>query len=339
MAFELPPVLEAAIARLSEGLSRRDLAARARTISETYRGGGTSKPIVDIADALAYALVRMPATYAAVSAALDALREARPDYIPHSLLDVGAGPGTATWAASAAFASLDAFVLLDANTALLDLATRLAEGHDRLAQAGHRSGDGGRLLANAAPADLVLASYMIGELGAHERDTLADLLWEKTRDTLLVIEPGTPAGYQRILDLRARLIAQGAHVLAPCPHANPCPLTPPDWCHFAQRLSRSRDHRIVKDAELPFEDEKFSYVALSRHPASAVRARVLARPLQTKVAITAKLCAETSVVAATIPRRDRAAYAQARRWRWGDSVAHDPEKWEPVFGPDHAQTK
>ena len=339
MAFELPPALDAAIARLSEGLSRRDLALRARTISETYRGGGTSKPIADIADALAYALVRMPATYAAVSAALDALREAHPDFLPRSLLDVGAGPGTATWAATEAFASLDAFVLLDANTALLDLATRLAEGHERLAQAGRHCGDARQLLANAAPSDLVLAGYVIGEIGDRDRGPLADLLWEKTRDTLLVIEPGTPAGYQRILDLRSRLIAQGAHVLAPCPHAKPCPLLPPDWCHFAQRLSRSRDHRIVKDAELPFEDEKFSYVALSRQPASARRARILARPLQTKVAITAKLCAETGVVAATIPRRDRAAYAQARRWRWGDSVAHDPEKWATVFGPDHAQTK
>jgi hypothetical protein len=23
----------------------------------------------------------------------------------------------------------------------------------------------------------------------------------------------------------------------------------------------------------------------------------------------------------------------------GDRAAHDPEKWEPVFGQDHAQTK
>lgn len=324
MAFELPPALDAAIDRLSEGFSRRDLAARARTISETYRGGGTSKPIAAIEDALAYALVRMPATYAAVSAALDALREARPALTPRSLLDVGAGPGTATWAAMQTFASLEDFTLLDANDALLDLATQLAAGHDRLAQAGRRSGDARQLLANAAPSDLVLASYMIGEIGERDREPLADLLWEKTRDTLLVIEPGTPAGYRRILDLRSRLIAQGAHVLAPCPHAKPCPLLPPDWCHFAQRLSRSRDHMIVKDAELPFEDEKFSYVALSRHPATAPRARILARPLQSKVAISAKLCTEAGVVMAAIPRRDRPAYAQARRWRWGEAVEPRP---------------
>ena len=59
---------------------------------------------------------------------------------------------------------------------------------------------------------------MIGEIGDAERQTLAELMWAKTRDTLLVVEPGTPAGYARIIALRAQLIAAGAHVAAPCPH-------------------------------------------------------------------------------------------------------------------------
>ena len=47
-----------------------------------------------------------------------------------------------------------------------------------------------------------MASYVIGELGDAERRTLSELMWEKTRDTLLVVEPGTPAGYARIIELR-----------------------------------------------------------------------------------------------------------------------------------------
>ena len=91
-------------------------------------------------------------------------------------------------------------------------------------------------------------------------------MWAKTRDTLLIVEPGTPAGYRRIIALREQLIASGAHVAAPCPHDGKCPLTAPDWCHFTQRLPRSRAHRQIKGAELPFEDEKFIYVALTRAP-------------------------------------------------------------------------
>ena len=108
------------------GLSRSDAAARSALISKTYRDGGGSGAIRTEADALAYALARMPATYAAVAASLNALSEVRPDFAPETLLDVGAGPGTATWAAAEAFSSLESFTLLDANDALRALALDLA---------------------------------------------------------------------------------------------------------------------------------------------------------------------------------------------------------------------
>jgi ribosomal protein RSM22 (predicted rRNA methylase) len=316
----LPDQLRDALTRLTEGLSRRELAERARAISEAYRGGGTSKPIVDERDALAYALARMPATFAAVSACLTALREARSDFAPASMIDAGAGPGTAAWAATDAFPSLSDPTLLDANPALMQLARTLTERHEPLADAGFRVGALNQLLANAPSADLVVASYVIGELPEPDRTEIAALLWERTRDTLLVVEPGTPAGYARIISLRTQLIAQGAHVLAPCPHEKACPLVAPDWCHFSQRLPRTRDHMLLKDADVPFEDEKFSYVALSRTPAETRGARVLAPPHVGKAAVEAKLCTINGISPASIPRRDKAAYAEARRWRWGDAV-------------------
>src|SRR3954449_6901528 len=98
--FELKAALEAKL----HGRSRGDAAERAAKISETYRGGGGSAAIRGEADALAYALARMPATYAAVAESLNALCENRPDFAPKRLLDVGAGPGTATWAAAETFA-------------------------------------------------------------------------------------------------------------------------------------------------------------------------------------------------------------------------------------------
>jgi len=170
----------------------------------------------------------------------------------------------------------------------------------------------------------VIASYVINELADTARDTLADLMWQKTRDTLLVIEPGTPAGYARIIALRTQLIAQGAHVIAPCPHDGACPLIAPDWCHFTQRLARSRAHKHLKGAELPFEDEKFIYVALAHTPQAARPARVLAQPQMSKVAIHAKLCTATGIEIATAPRRDKAAYAQFRRLDWGDAIVDVP---------------
>jgi ribosomal protein RSM22 (predicted rRNA methylase) len=322
-APDLPAELKSALDARLHGLSRNAAAERAALISRTYRDGGGSGTIRSEADALAYALTRMPATYAAVAASLNALREVTPGFAPASLLDIGAGPGTATWAAAQAFPSLQSFTLLDANGALRALALDLARSSGRLREMTYRHEEARAALAAAEPADLVVASYMIGEMQEAERTELAGLMWAKTRGTLLMVEPGTPAGYARIIALRQLLISSGAHVAAPCPHDGQCPLTAPDWCHFTQRLPRSRAHKQVKGAELAFEDEKFSYAALTRAPVARRPARVLAQPVATKVEISAKLCAAGGLVTAKVPRRAKADYARARRWRWGDAVTEE----------------
>lgn len=319
----LPTELKAALDGKLQGFSRTDAAQRSQKISTTYRAGGGSGTIKSEADALAYALARMPATYAAVAASLNALTEIVPDLAPKTLLDVGAGPGTASWAAAEAFPSLQEFTLLDANATLSRLALDLARGSTRLAECRYLPGDAGDNLAEASPADIVVASYVIGELSEGDQRALADAMWAKARHALVVIEPGTPAGTARILALRQQLTASGAFVAAPCPHEQPCPLAPPDWCHFSQRLPRSQAHRQIKGADVPFEDERFIYVTLTRTPPAARLSRVLAPPDVGKAEIVAKLCTPQGLAVTRVPRRDKPVYAEARRWRWGDGVASE----------------
>ena len=323
MTPDLPAELKAALERKAEGVSRKDAARRAGVISQNYRGGGDSKTIRTEDDAVAYALARMPATYAAVAACLTAMIEARPDFAPLNLLDVGAGPGTATWASAQAFSSLHDFTLLDSNNSLRDLALEFARSSSGLSAVNYPLGNAVRLLSDTQSADLVIASYLVGELGDTERANLTDAMWAKTGDTLLIVEPGTPAGFARIIALRTRLIAKGAHVIAPCPHDNACPLVAPDWCHFSQRLARSRAHKRLKGAELPYEDEKFSYVTLSRSPPGRRLARVLAQPKISKVAVTMKLCMPNGVDVTSSPHRDKTNYSRAKKLNWGDTM---PEK-------------
>jgi ribosomal protein RSM22 (predicted rRNA methylase) len=76
----------------------------------------------------------------------------------------------------------------------------------------------------------------------------------------------------------------------------------------------------VKGVELPFEDEKFSYVALTRAPAARPFARVLAQPVVTKIEVTAKLCTPEGLAVTSVSRRTKTEFARARRWRWGDAV-------------------
>jgi ribosomal protein RSM22 (predicted rRNA methylase) len=328
-APDLPAELKTALDAKLQGLSRNAAAERASLISQTYRDGGGSSAISSEADALAYALARMPATYAAVTASLNALREIRPDFAPASLLDVGAGPGTATWAAAEAFPSLTSFALLDANSALRALGLDLGRDSARLRKMTYGHREARVALADSEAADLVIVSYMIGEISDAERKALAEMVWAKSRNTLLIVEPGTPAGYGRIIALRRQLIAAGAHVAAPCPHDGECPLLAPDWCHFTQRLPRSRAHKQLKSAELPYEDEKFSYVALTRAPAARHPARVLAQPVVTKVAITARLCTDQGILNAVAARRQKAAYQRFKKIAWGDAI----------FDADHDQAE
>jgi ribosomal protein RSM22 (predicted rRNA methylase) len=318
---DLPAALKATLEAKLHGQSRQEAAQRATRISQGYRSGGNSGTIATDADALAYAVVRMPATYAAVVACLNQLSALRPDFAPETLLDVGAGPGTASFAGADAFPSLTSFAALDANPALRTLALALTEENSRLQGLSYTLGPARTRIAQAEPADLVIASYMIGELSDGERAACVEALWARSRDTLVIVEPGTPAAYARIIAARAQLIAAGAHVAAPCPHDQPCPLVAPDWCHFVQRLARSRAHKQVKEVDVPFEDEKFIYLVLTRAPIERPSARVLAPTFITKVAATAKLCcADGTLQIASIPRRDKNAFAAARRWDWGDGV-------------------
>lgn len=273
-------------------------------------------------DALAYALARLPATYAACAAVFAEARRMAPDFAPASLLDAGTGPGGSAWAAVAEWPGLASVVQLDAGAPFLDLARRLAsDAPAPLREADLRRED---LTAAAplAPADLVTASYVLAEIAEPRQAALVDRLWSASTGVLALIEPGTPAGFERLRTARTRLIEAGAVILAPCPHDGACPMAAPDWCHFVQRLPRSRDHRLAKGADAPFEDEKYAYVLAAR-PSVATAARtprVLAPPRAAKPGITLKLCTSAGLEAAFVPRRDKAAYAVARRLDWGDAT-------------------
>ena len=183
------------------------------------------------------------------------------------------------------------------------------------------SADITRGLPKLPQADLVTLSYVLDEIAPAEADVLVDRLWSLTAGVLVVIEPGTPAGWRRILAARDRLTRSGAHLLAPCPHTAPCPLAPPDWCHFAQRVARSRMHRRIKSADVPWEDEKFTYIAAARHPGKPVQARVIA-PVQVRGGtVSLKLCEQTGMARQRLlSRRDGERFRQARRLAWGDCV-------------------
>jgi len=326
----LPAGLAAAIAALLERRPRKALAESARRLSESYRARKpTSDAIRSETDALAYALTRMPATYAAVTAALGRLSDEQPDFAPASLLDAGCGLGAASYAAAAIWPTLDRIEMLDRSPAFLNLATALAAGSGSapVGAAAFMNADIARLPAPAAPYGLVIIAYALTELPESDLSGVAESLWARTGGALVIVEPGTPRDHARLMAVRARLIQLGATILAPCPHAAPCPLQAPDWCHFSVRLPRSREHKLLKDAAAPFEDEKFSWLVAGRSGAPAF-ARLVAPPRVGKPGISTRLCGRNGISETFTPKRDKARYERIRRKDWGDPIEALPEDAE-----------
>ena len=93
-----------------------------------------------------------------------------------------------------------------------------------------------------------------------------------------------------------------------------------DWCHFAQRITRTRLQRSVKGAELAYEDEKLSYCALSKQNGSAITARVLRHPQKRSGHIHLELCTPAGLQRITATRSQRAAYREAHDIQWGQAI-------------------
>jgi ribosomal protein RSM22 (predicted rRNA methylase) len=182
---------------------------------------------------------------------------------------------------------------------------------------------GDMALTGAEAADVVTASYALTELTKMQAAEALARLWPLARRLLVIVEPGTADGFARILGYRDALLAQGASIAAPCSHDARCPLAgQPRWCHFGVRLPRSRDHLAGKGASVPFEDEKFIYLAAVRDRSAVMRGqRVLATPRVTKAGVALMLCAPEEVEERIVPSRQKQAFRTAKRLDWGDAIA------------------
>ncbi|BCP54561.1 methyltransferase type 11 [Kaistia sp. 32K] len=320
--MELPPNLRDAVDAALEGASTAALAEASAMLSQRYRSelrDGRFHVSEDDA-ARAYLAARLPATFAAVRAAMDAAESLMPEFRPKTLLDLGAGPGTAMWAARDTWPTIDNALMIEGSPTMRRWGETLAASAAPF-QREWRAVDFAKAKLAVDAHDLVTIAYVLDELEEAARAALIEAAWQAAIGLLLIVEPGTPAGWQRILAARAQLIAAGAHILAPCAHEAPCPIVSPDWCHFSRRVARTKIHLRSKGAVVPFEDEKFIYLAASRTPREHTVARVLTPPKASSGKVSLKLClpsgaAETRL----ITKREGALFKTARRLDWGDAL-------------------
>jgi len=277
-------------------------------VSERYRKG--ISPYLETEDhRLAYLVTRFPATFTALQKVFAEIAH----FQPASLLDLGAGPGTGWSAAREIFPHLSKGTLVETDPVFIRLGKALLNNEPvTWLQKDFRT-------MEFLEHDLVLLSYSIGEIPEKYWDNILSVVWKAAKQALVIVEPGTPIGFKRIRILREKLLSLGAHMIAPCPHAQSCPMAGLDWCHFAARVQRSSLHRQVKEGELGFEDEKFSYLIVGKHPQTLPQARILRHPLKQKGHVSFTLCTTDGLKNKVVTRKDKQLYKLSRKLGWGQS--------------------
>lgn len=269
--------LQAAATALAEEYPHGTLLQAAQRLSECYRAQEKAptgaRLLTREVEAAAYCASRMPATFAALCRAL-ALTRATLAQPPRTLLDVGAGPGSALWAAQAVFPDLEAATLLEREAAMIRAGQRLA-ADQLLCPADWRQGD--LRQTDLPPADLVVCAYCLAEWAPQDLENQTLRLWTAAGQVLVLVEPGTPEGWARLERCKAALRAEGAHMLAPCATMDACGLED-DWCHWTVRVPRTRLMRRLKGGDAPYEDEKFAFLAVARQPGRPERGRIRRHP-------------------------------------------------------------
>lgn len=327
--MQLPHHLRQTLEHCATGFKRAELERAANAVSDRYRRLEKADVLLGIAsetEAMAYGATRLPATFASASKALEALQQGLPDFAPASVLDVGAGPATASFAALEQWPEIEALALIEQNPHLLKLGKQLLQATCSSLEPEWKQAEITGIPLNSEQYDLVLSGYVLNEIeqekGMAALEAVVKKLWEATAGALVIIEPGTPAGYATLMRVRNWLVGAGAQIVAPCPHMKPCPLqdVPQKWCHFSVRVERSKLHKQVKpDATLPYEDEKFSYVVASRKQPVWPAYRLIGQPRGTKL-IDVDVCTDAGEAKHLKAAKSHPQHKAFRRADWGDGV-------------------
>lgn len=232
------------------------------------------KVVYTQAQAVAYLYCRMPYTYQVCKRILNELLFRMPEFKPKSVLDFGAGLGSAIWSAFHTYEGLiTKYAAVEPNrdmrrlgkflTSTINTEILWVESITMIPGAGIERGK----------FDIIFVSHVLQEIPtAKLRLMVLETLWNRLSNegVLIVVEPGSPKGFRFITDIRKWVIEKGredANIIAPCPHHNECPLANKDntWCHFSQLSYKFEKDVITKtQKEKTIFNEKYTFLSIKK---------------------------------------------------------------------------
>lgn len=292
-------------------------------------------------EANAYLAWRFPVTAMVIFEVLNRLKAAYPDFSPESVLDIGAGPLVSVLPVITQFPQIKDFYLVEEQIAMQKSGDLMFDQLKNQLPADlklnriHSSFQ----TAQLPEADLVLASYVVNELSLKETKIFCQKLTESTKQAAVLIVPGTPEHFQRLTILRNLLLESGFTIIAPCTFSGRCHMEDEtDWCHFYERVQRSKLLRQLKSAELSYEDEKLSYLVVVKNPSSQLdrqddperpgQARIIRHPMIYKGYREVTLCDNKGITMVQFTKgKHKKIYKELKNKGWGDLIdLTDPSK-------------
>lgn len=291
---------------------------------------------------LTYLLSRTAAEYATLSNIFKEIKRKEPSFQPRTLYDFGSGLGTGLWSLRDIFGEITEAFCVDTSSDMNDLARLiLTKGveNDTLP-----AGISFRLhnpKSSNLKYDVVLSSNTMLELpSAVDRLNAIHNLWSRVEvgGCLVLVEMGTNAGFTIITEARDYinqlndLVSRGeetgdlGHVLAPCPHDQPCPRYIHDTipCNFPVRYSNF-NLKLKSDREehLPVHTELYSYLVVKKGEREILSwPRIVEQPVKTKGNMYCRLCTPEGNLQEVVCSRnaDPSLYQHAKKLKCGQEL-------------------
>ena len=307
------------------GMDLKSLRSDTFDLGINYRNGIKSGPsfIESERSAFVYMASRMTATYQVCSRILNSVRN-RHDISIDSVLDVGAGTGSASWAAYEIF-SPSSVRLIDSNENMILKGRELMSCMPELDSI--CTWDRQEIGSFRSPEkyDLVIESYVLNELKEEYLDNALKSMYDTSGKLMILIEPGTSKGFEIIRKAKEICNKRGWDVIAPCPSNDICPLGNEERCSFSLRIPRKAFLKYIKNGDAPFEDEKYCYLIISKGSMPCIHRWpvILKHPTVKKGHIILNLCSGNRVYSKVLSKKDGDAYRTARKSSAGDTL--EPE--------------
>lgn len=278
----------------------------------------------------------MAPNFASLMYILNDLVKSDPTFLPKSVFSFGSGVGTDVWAVKSNWPDgVEEYYCVDSSGSMNKIAELLIQDGEENKKPFIENVYFRQFLpaSHDRKYNLVISSFSLLELpSAEHRLQTVDSLWQKTSDFLLLVEPGTNAGYKAILEARDYVVdylntfddvSQHGYVVAPCPHDLECP-------RIAEGLKTPCNFEIAY-APLSLISKgtinryRFSYVLLKKgqRPNVEVWPRIV-RPVKARHNHTAcEICCSDGQLKQTVFTKSHHGYNLykcSRYFNWGDLV-------------------